>query len=315
MDRKPCAVISKLLKYIGLGVCIVLGIVSCTYRQVDNTEVSAPEILHWVQSSAAKVEVLTSEPAECLSKDTPLGQQHSIILGRAAFRSPYLLGGQAARRGMTCQACHTNGHINAHFFIEGLSQDPGTADVTNFHFSTTLGDDVFNPKPIPTLTTTQKLKTSDELQAQEKFILRLVEKEFDGEPPSQMVRDGLIAYVRALNAEACTEPMIANIELLDFRIAILTQELSMLSDIKVGDTQTRDFLRSAIRAELGRLHGRFPRSGAIRQKLIQLSQDIKRMSEIDSTINIQWLEVSSMMLQAYPNSLFSPSFATKWYAD
>ena len=115
-------------------------------RQVDNADITAPEILQWVHQSANKIEVLTSEPAECLSKDMWLDQHRSLILGRAAFRSPYLLGGQAARRGMSCQACHTNGHINAHFYIEGLSQDPGTADVTNFHFSTTLGDDVFNPK-------------------------------------------------------------------------------------------------------------------------------------------------------------------------
>ncbi len=318
MDCKSCAVISKLHIYIGLGVCVVLGAVSCaslSHRQVDNAGTAAPEILQWVHQSADKIEVLTSEPAECLSKDIRLDQQRSTILGRAAFRSPYLLGGQAARRGMSCQACHTNGHINNHFYIEGLSQYPGTADVTNFHFSTTLGDDVFNPKPIPSLTTPRKLKTGEELQAQEKFILRLVEKEFDGEPPIQMVKDALITYVRALNSEACTQPMSKNIELLDFRMAILTQELSVFLDMKAGNAQTRDFLRAAIRAELGRLHDRFPKSEDIQQKLVQLSRDIKRISDNKSAIHSQWLEVRSMMLHAYPSSLFSLPFTTKWYAD
>ena len=67
MDRKPCAVISKLHIYIGLGVCVALGVVSCANlpgRQVDNADITAPEILQWVHQSANKNELLTSEPAE-----------------------------------------------------------------------------------------------------------------------------------------------------------------------------------------------------------------------------------------------------------
>ena len=90
-------------------------------------------------------------PNECLPRHETAKQTQKIAVGRLAFRSPYLLGGQAARRGLTCQACHGQGQTNTHFFVTGLSSAPGTADVTSFHFSDELGDEAFNPVPIPSL--------------------------------------------------------------------------------------------------------------------------------------------------------------------
>ena len=45
------------------------------------------------------------------------------------FRTPELLGGQAARVGLSCDACHINGRNNPTFYIDGVSGLPGTVDV------------------------------------------------------------------------------------------------------------------------------------------------------------------------------------------
>ncbi|MGF7473737.1 hypothetical protein WFJ45_23635, partial [Salmonella enterica subsp. enterica serovar Minnesota] len=73
----------------------------------------------------------------------------SARIGRAAFNSPLLLGGQAARAGLSCASCHRNGRGNPDFHFPGISGAPGTADVTASLLSSHRGDGQFNPKPIP----------------------------------------------------------------------------------------------------------------------------------------------------------------------
>ena len=285
-------------------------------RNNEQVRTRPPEILKWVRPDADIIEVLTSEPTECLSNSVQGEQSQNIILGRAAFRSPYLLGGQAARQGLSCNACHTNGRRNEHFYIEGLSNNPGTADVTNFHFSAVLGDEKFNPKSIPSLVKSAKPKTAETKLAQEKFILRLVEKEFEGAAPSQIVKDALINYVRSLGGKTCLQTQFVGKDVLDFRIKIISQELTALHTLSPEDTQTVGFLRLAIRAELGRLYHRFPVSENVNAKLVQLSGMLKPKFSVDSgVINAEWREIRTQMVKEYDRSLFSKSFATKWYKN
>ena len=149
---------------------------------------------------------LTSEPGDCLTAPTDPAQTRSIAIGAAAFRAPLLLGGQAARSGLSCNSCHRAGHDNPAFSYPGLSGAPGTADVTASLFSSHRGDGQFNPKPIPNLAGDKALLKIDQSQDRgelELFILGLITQEFDGPTPSPAVLTGLASYVRALSPQAC----------------------------------------------------------------------------------------------------------------
>ena len=104
----------------------------------------------WLSPKDA-VAALVEQPSECfaLPADPEFAWQAEV--GRAVFRSPVLLGGQAAKAGVSCDTCHKNGRRNAELVFPGLSGDPGTADVTSSLMSTHRGDGVFNPRPIPDL--------------------------------------------------------------------------------------------------------------------------------------------------------------------
>ena len=134
---------------------------------------------------------------------------YRVELGRAAFRSPLVLGGQAARAGVACETCHRGGATNPDFDFPGLSGAPGTADVTSSLFSSHRGDGVDNPRPIPNLSGSKAaLKVSQDRSsaALPTFIHGLVTQEFDGAEPPPAVLEGLADYVRALSPAACPRP-------------------------------------------------------------------------------------------------------------
>jgi hypothetical protein len=160
----------------------------------------------WLAAGTDPVRALTHEPAECLALPPAPGARLSVEIGRAAFRSPTALGGQAARAGLSCEACHRAGRTNPDFVFPGVSGPPGTADVTASLFSTHRGDDLFNPKPIPDLGGPKarlKIDQAPQGRALESFIHGLVTEEFDGAEPPPAVLQGLADYVRALSPQAC----------------------------------------------------------------------------------------------------------------
>src|SRR3954452_11689999 len=149
---------------------------------------------------------LTHEPPEGRSPSHDAALRRSEEIGRIAFRAPLLLGGQAARAGLSCSSCHRNGRTNADFHFPRISGAPGTADVTACLMSSHRGDGFFNPKPIPDLAgDPAKLKVSrdphkDDLK---RFIHGLITQEFDGPEPPAAILDGLVAYVRSLSVKNC----------------------------------------------------------------------------------------------------------------
>jgi len=152
--------------------------------------------MRWLAPGADAARILTHQPAECLSLPRDAEAAWRVEVGRAAFRTPLLLGGQAARAGVACATCHRNGRANADFDFPGVSGAPGTADVTASLFSAHRGDDLFDPRPIPDLAgPMDRLKVSrDEASpALKTFIRGLVTEEFDGDPPLEAVLDGLVA--------------------------------------------------------------------------------------------------------------------------
>jgi hypothetical protein len=151
-----------------------------------------------------RVTALIEQPAECFARPADLEVAWQAEVGRAVFRSPVLLGGQAAKAGVSCDTCHKNGRRNADLVFPGLSGDPGTADVTSSLMSTHRGDGVFNPRPIPDLAGTGLMPSRRLNEAQlAHFIDGIVTEEFEGDEPAPGVLKGLTAYVRALRPEAC----------------------------------------------------------------------------------------------------------------
>lgn len=197
---------------------------------------------------------LSWEPAECFAPPADPARRRQAEIGRIAFRTPLLLGGQAARAGLSCASCHRNGRGNPDFVFPGLSAGPGTADVTASLMSRHRGDGRFNPKPIPDLGGPRPaLKVSQDPAGGrlETFIRGLVVEEFDGPDPSAAVLEGLAAYVRALRPEACRgERRIT----LASRLALAERAVELA---RTEEGETRRLLLAAARSQLGAVDERF----------------------------------------------------------
>lgn len=203
---------------------------------------------------------LAYEPSECLEKNSGEKNSRSVAIGRAAFRTPLLLGGQAARAGLSCNSCHRNGRGNPDFLFSGLSGSPGTADVTSSLMSSHRGDGIANPTIIPDLAgpaLTLKISRDDNHQALEKFIRGLIVEEFDGPEPSKMTIDGLAAYVRMLSPAACKFPFEQKVQLAnhlaDARRAVQAAQFAL----DANDPHTSRLMLASARTELGMINERY----------------------------------------------------------
>jgi hypothetical protein len=140
--------------------------------------------------------VLSTQPIACLShdsRDKPLVQA-----GQALFNTPTLLGGQAAKAGLSCASCHVNGRDNPHFTLAGVSGQSGTADVTSSFFSAARGNGRFDPVPIPDLAAPGKVSRDPAARALEPFIRTLIVDEFAGQEPTPGMLAALTRYVQAI---------------------------------------------------------------------------------------------------------------------
>lgn len=189
--------------------------------------------LGWL-ADEARLEALTSEPAfdrEALfaaASASPLAAQFpsaqalrdDLETGEALFKTPLLLGGQAAKAGISCHSCHVNGRGNPHFRFPAISDAPGTADTTHSFFSETLGNSVFDPVPIPDLTRPGKVAHDRASGALEAFIRTIVVEEFSGRAPVPDVIAPLATFVRALRVsgegvQGSAQPRLAMRDLAD----------------------------------------------------------------------------------------------------
>ena len=270
----------------------------------------------WLLSSDLAAD-LTHQPPECRSPSHDAALRRSEEIGRIAFRAPLLLGGQAARAGLSCAACHRNGRTNTHFHFPGLSGDAGTADVTASLMSSHRGDGIFNPKAIPDLAgDPAKLKVSrDPAKADlRKFIHGLVTQEFDGPEPPPAVLNGLAAYVRSLSPSACNGPPSIAIGLQpllgDVDEAVKLAQLSYGD----GDKATASLLIGASRSMLGMIDERFQVAGGQSSRALLREADADlRAIELSDTVGparfdswrTKWPGREQALLAAEPRSLFS----------
>jgi hypothetical protein len=218
----------------------------------------------WLSPSADVAQALGSRPTECLKATNDAEQSYAIEVGRAAFRTPLTLGGQAARVGLSCDSCHESGRSNADFYFPGVSGGPGTASrATLLSSHPTIGID--HPKLIPDLTQPKdRLKVDQDVatHALEPFLHGLVTGEFNGAEPPPEVLAGLSAYVRALSPAACPaasrEPLHAEDYVESARRVVRTAILGL----DHNDPAVAAFLVEAARGELGMIYERYDQSNA-----------------------------------------------------
>jgi len=258
---------------------------------------------------AALYRGLTREPPECFARPADSAERRRAEIGRIAFQAPLLLGGQAARAGLSCASCHRNGRGNPDFLFPGLSAAPGTADVTASLMSSHRGDGRFNPKPIPDLggpRAALKVSRAPSGRTLETFIRGLVVEEFDGPEPSAAVLDGLAAYVRALRPEACgREPGRVG---LSSRLALVDRAVELALD---ESGETRQLLLAAARSQLGAIDERFAISGGEPARTILREADrtigALRSGQGDSRAwRRHWPGWKSKLLGLERTSLFDP---------
>lgn len=224
----------------------------------------------WIKG-ADPVSVLTEQPAECLKLPADPKAAQSIEVGRAVFRSPTLLGGPAARQGISCDSCHRNGRGNSAFHFPGLSGDPGTADVTSALFSSHRDDGSFNPRRIPDLGAPERKVLRAQMRD---FLHGAVTEEFNGPTPSPVVLQGLADYMRAIEPEHCparpTVPVTAEADFDNVRRAVRAAHTAL----EAGDPATGLALIDAARAMLGQIDERYTGIEVMRAQLRYSSREL-----------------------------------------
>jgi hypothetical protein len=277
----------------------------------------------WVAPGAAPSRALGSAPTECLKAPADPAAALMIEIGRAAFRTPVLLGGQAARAHITCETCHREGRDNPDFLFPGVSGAAGTADVTNSLFSTHRGNGIDDPKPIPDLSSDKaKLKVDQNPATQklEPFLHGLITEEFDGPEPTPAVMAGVAAYVRALDPRACPagprQPLGVALLMGDARRALKAAQ----AEREAGDTATAVTMVASARSRLGLIDERFVGAGLAPDRARLHDADL-RLARIQAALRDgrpeagglieTWLAASRPLEAALavrePASLFNPA--------
>ncbi len=238
--------------------------------------------MRWITPGADRVRILTRRPTECLIRLQDPEQAYLVQLGRAAFRTPMLLGGQAARAGLSCESCHRNGRDNRDFAFPGISAAAGTADVTNFLFSTHRGNHLNQARVIPDLGGPKsglKIDQSPQSSALETFTLGLITQEFDGPLPPASIGRGIAAYVRALDPKACgaksDEPVTLAGDLADVSGEVQVAKVALAHK----DSAAAVMMLAAARTGLGNISERYSSRGLADeiQKLWLADQELAGM--------------------------------------
>jgi hypothetical protein len=227
----------------------------------------------WTEHSPTLAHDLTHGPSECLSPSPDAETRRAVEIGRALFRSPALLGGPAARTGLSCNACHTNGRVNAHFLLPELTNVAGEADTTSEWASKIRGDGIMNPRPIPDLAGVGAKATHGRLNdpSLEHFTHSVMTEEFQGPEPAPQAFAGVMAYLRALKLNACSPretPETLESAASDVRRAFRAAQ--------TGDAATARLVLYAAQDAVGRVVERLPapRFSSERRELETLSRQL-----------------------------------------
>lgn len=274
-------------------------------------------VLRWIAPDADTVDAVTMRPVACAAPDELVNGVRSQPsqqreLGRLAFESPALLGGAAARMGLSCSSCHLNGRGNASFFVDGVSVSPGTADVTSSLFSKTRGNGVFDPVPIPDLAARDGKQIRDrKSHAFRDKVHGLIVEEFDGQEPPPVVFEAVLAYLDSLDIAQCRNPAGRVQAAYSDDYAAMLSAMAVLAPKDVAPDVALFYIRVA-RERLERLHERFPPGGqaardleAMSARFAQAADDIRAGKPFTLPIADMGTLVAHLFGEA-PNSLYNP---------
>lgn len=234
------------------------------------------ESLRWT-APGHEIAALSKQPSTCLSFKPDA--QADVSAGLALFNSPALLGGQAAKAGLSCGSCHANGRGNPHFLLPSLPDKAGTADVTNSFFGPARGNGVNDPVPIPDLAMPDKISREQTDPALINFTRNLIVDEFSGKPPSAAMLNSLAAYMRAV--QSCAGDAGADQRRrLDDQLAIIDAALdSAVAMHQIGDLAATAVLINGARHQLGLIHERYAAARFKQERLLLLNAS-KRLQAI-----------------------------------
>lgn len=273
---------------------------------------SPPDFLQsfWWTARGHEIAAATTQPSACLSLSTPVAKK--VQAGQALFNTPALLGGQAAKANLSCASCHANGRDNPHFFVQGLSKGPGTADVTSSFFSLVRANAVEDAAHIPDLAKPGKISRADKDPVLERFIRTLIVEEFSGKEPSAATLSALASYVRSIRS--CEGNAVQARSVRD-QIALIDAAYEGLQH--QNDPATAQLLIRAIRHQLGLIHERYAgaRFATQRQVLLESSRNIEALGE-ESDVGLRSVELAAWhrtfkaefapeLIAAEPHSLYN----------
>ncbi|MDB5687722.1 MAG: hypothetical protein JWR77_2311 [Rhizorhabdus sp.] len=225
------------------------------------------------------VTALTAQPAECLHLPEDPAARAKVEIGRAAFRTPLLLGGQAARLGLSCESCHTNGRSNPAFRFPGLSDAPGTADVTASLMSTHRDNGIFDPRPIPDLAMPGKVSRAMDRADLRNFIEGLIVGEFDGHAPPPAVLEGLTFYVRSIDMVHCPERAPQATLAAAWSDAATRAVAAAGERWQANDAPSTILMLDSARSFLGRLDERYARIASDHDMLVKADAELRAIQK------------------------------------
>ena len=214
----------------------------------------------WLDIKASKdqsLEALSTRPIS--GAQASRGLTESEKYGRRAFQTPTILGGQAAKAGLSCNSCHQNGRDNPIFHFPNISGAAGTADVTHGFFSSFRGNEKFDPIAIPDLTKRGKISHDKGGRQLEIFIKGLIVEEFNGPEPSERLISALADYVRGLR-EIDSEADIRQDRKVGTRLDMIEEAVEAVQQALEASSPDRAYIRTnmmAARHQLGLVHERY----------------------------------------------------------
>ena len=270
--------------------------------------------LRWTEPGK-EIDAIVTQPPTCLAFDA----RNKLVVqaGMALFNTPTLLGGQAAKAGLSCNSCHVNGRDNRYFQLPSLSGTAGTADVSSSFFSAARGNGVHDPVPIPDLAQPGKVSRATGDPALEHFIRNLIVEEFSGREPSQTALSAVANYIRAIRPCEPGDGIRQNRQLSD-QLSLINAALDGASAMqRQGDTPTAKLLIGGARHQLGLIDERYAakRFTAERSFLIDASTRLRKIADADKSSAIPasldaWRQdfdrkITSRLRAGEPHSLYS----------
>lgn len=277
--------------------------------------------LEWLPDGSLSITALTTRPAERMAGGDR--QSFFVEFGRLAFRSPDILGGNARRAGLSCQACHSNGHVNAHFFIPGLSDQPGRVDTSHAFWLARSENHVFDPLRIPSLRGVirkHRLGHDGRISSLREFTRDVMVLEFAGAEPDMLLLDALVAYQRTLQpTQAPDEPITLAGDLADLERHLKLMALPLAEE----DAPLTGRIASMLRGQVGFISERFE-APAPRQLLENWSREMQAIAaraeagawpearQRHAALTRMLASPPQMLADAAADSLYDPARLRAW---